>query len=707
MAAVIVGRRKGDGMSEYSSALVGFAVLRANYNAEAPSYIDNFRGFVLGVLAEHEPRPLTREVVASEINDSFGIRIPDLVVGKILKRAKHTKHIDGSETGYVLTKLGLKTAPAVRGLRDKYLRQQRELEDRFLKFVNSEFPEHRDMLVAPVAEELSKYLERHAVPLIASSVKGKGVARPQADHQAPGFEYVIARFVAHLYERDDVGFSYIEESAKGAILAAVVTLDTSSFRNSLGALSIYLDTPVLIDLLGYSGAASMRATSQLIELAQAQGASLRVFEHSLREVDGVLQSAENYSRSAGRREARPIDLHFQEQGWNAADIVLARQSVPDAIKAIGIETTTKPDDYRRYGLDEEKLEKSLQDVVHYKSENTRRYDVESISAIHRLRKGSSRGTLDRCGAVLLTDNTELVRAVQLLEDERHDWPLAMTDSALAGILWARSPAVATELPRHMVLAAAYAGMQPDPHLWSRYVDEVGVLEGRGSVSADDAIVLRSTSVGRNALMEETLGIDAEMTSESPLAVLERIRNEIEEPVLEQLRARQNSEASATTSADNAAAAWIKTNEEVERLAGELQKQKETTEYLEVELKNRRQQEAERRIALKIHADGRANFITKVILWCIAVPLIALVALKLIDPPWLKEVPDWLQWAIGVAAVVAAVLAILDSLGQGTVTQWLAPVERRIAARIEAKELRKAVLDQSPTVGEEKVASSNG
>jgi hypothetical protein len=97
----------------------------------------------------------------------------------------------------------------------------------------------------------------------------------------------------------------------------------------------------------------------------------------------------------------------------------------------------------------------------------------------------------------------------------------------------------------------------------------------------------------------------------------------------------------------------------------------------------------------------------VILWCIAVPLIALVALKLIDPPWLKDVPDWLEWAIVIAAVVAAVLAILDSLGQGTVTQWLAPVERRIAARIEAKELRKVLLDREPTVGGEKVLSSNG
>jgi hypothetical protein len=677
-------------MVEYSSALVGYAVLRANYNSEAPSYVDNFRGFVLGVLAEHQ-EPVTRDVIAFEIRDSFGIAIPDLVVGKIIKRAKLTHLVDENRIGFFLTKQGHKVAPAVRGMRDKYLRQQRGLEDRFRAFIAHDFPEQKTLLEADVAGELGKYLERHSVPLIANSVKGRAFAPLPLEDAAPGFEYVIARFVANMSERDDVGFGYLEEAAKGAILAAVVTLDTSSFHNSLDALAVYVDTPVLIDLLGFSGSAPMLANHQLLELAQKQGASVLVFEHSLRELDGVLQSAENFSRSAQNREARPMNLHFQEQGWTAADITLARQAVPEALAVLQIGVIAKPEDYRRFGLDEEKLEQALQDAVHYKHESSRRYDVESLSAIHRLRKGNSRGTLDRCGAVLLTNNVELVRAT--IDDERHEWPLAMTDSALAGILWARSPAVAGELPRNMVLAAAYAGMQPDPRLWTRYVDEVTVLENRGAVSADDAVVLRSTSQGRNALMDETLGIESRLSSESPVDVLARIKDELEQPVLEQLRAHRDSESVAKDAADTAAGAWIEKDQIENRLTRELEVAKAASEALSTELERQRATNLSVIQTIDGGAAKTARNAVRLILWTIAGPLVVFSAVSLAGPSWIKDLPDPVRWALGGATVIVAALAVLDSLGQGNVKEWLAPLEGWLARSLARRRRRLAGISE--------------
>lgn len=683
---------RGPAMKQYSSALVGFAVLRANYNAEAPSYVDNFRGFVLGALAEHQPDPVSHSAIAQEIRDRFGLSIPDLVVSKILKRARLTKLIESTDDGFVLTAAGMKKAPAIRSLRDKYLRQQNEIEDRLRSYIGERFPEHQELLNVQIAEQLGMYLERHAVPLIASSVRGRSMPTPDDTAAIPAFDYVIASFVTHLAERDVVGFSYLEEFAKGAILAAVVMLDTSSFQNSLSALSIYIDTPVLIDLLGYNGAEPMRATHQLVELARIQGASVLVFDHSLRELSGVLQSAENYSRSNQKTFARRLDLHFQDQGWTAVDIALAREAVPTALSALQVETREKPNTYQRYGLDEAKLTEVLQNVVHYKSETTRRYDVESISAIHRLRRGQSRGSLDKCSAVLLTTNSELARAAMMLGEEEHEWPLSMTDSALAGILWARSPSVAAELPRHMILAAAYAGMQPEAHLWAKYVDEVSVLESRGEVSADDAVVLRSTTVGQHALMDETLGDDSKLYPDSPVAVLQRITNDIRDPIVVRLEEQARREGLANAAADEAAAAWVRRDDQVHRLTTELEQERANARELESEKQQRLEKEESQRRAIDDRAERESGRLIKGALWTITIPLVSLTALQIVNAAWVATWPPVFTWITGTIAVVVAALALCDTIGLGTVAQWMAPLQNWLTRRISKRRKRRARLD---------------
>jgi hypothetical protein len=677
-------------VTETSSALVGFAVLRANYNATAPSYVDNFRGFVLGVLLEHAG-PMTRDEIASRISLSFGINIPDLVVGKIIKRAKHTKHIDEQSDGFVLTKAGLRVAPAITSTRDKYLRQQRDLEERFLLFVGTEFPDHKELTGADIASELGRYLEDHAIPVLASSVAGRAPVRPTVEGGTGGYEYVVARFVTYLYEYDDIGFSYLEEAAKGAILSSVVTLDTTSFKNSLSKVSVYIDTPVLLDLMGYSGAIPQRATTQLTDLIKTQGAKLLVFEHTLRELSGVLRSAENYSRNTSSRVPRAIDLHFQDQGWSAADIFLAAEAVPEALDALGIVTAPKPENYHVYGLDEDKLESALQEVIHYKYESSRRYDVESLSAIHRLRKGSSRGSLDRCVAVLLTANSDLARASQKVEGEAHEWPLAMTDSAMAGMLWARSPAVASELPRKMVVAAAYAGMQPEPMLWAKYVEEVGLLEARGEVSADNAVVLRSTSEGKDALMEATLGKASELTQASPLMVLDKMRVNYESPLREELDATAAREAEIKTRSENAIKELSQADEQVKALRADLDKERQSKIDALDELERRTLADTRKASQRKVRAGVLARRWIRCVLWVMTIALVALALLSLAKPVWLKDVP-WLTTASFVAALIVAALAILQSIGHGSIVQWLRPLEAGLAKKIYARLVKAAEGD---------------
>ena len=47
----------GDMTDVSTRGLIGYAVLRANFNYDAPNYVDNFAPYVLDALARRHPQP--------------------------------------------------------------------------------------------------------------------------------------------------------------------------------------------------------------------------------------------------------------------------------------------------------------------------------------------------------------------------------------------------------------------------------------------------------------------------------------------------------------------------------------------------------------------------------------------------------------------------------------------------------------------------
>jgi hypothetical protein len=677
-------------MNASQSSLIGFAVLRANYDAQAPSYLDNFRSFALDILCQNQSG-ITCTSLAQILRSRFGLTTPDLVVEKILKRAVRDGDACRDGEMYRSTDKGQKTAPGVSASIARYERQQNELVTKYTDFINEKYAEHSKDLSLDPAGELAKYLEYHAVPLLSQSLTGRRAAGASGSRAS---EYVISKFIAHLADVDQTGFGYVEDAVKGAILASVVTLDTSTFAKSLKGLSIYLDTPVLINALGYSGAAQQQATLQMIKLAQALGASTVCFDHSLKELDGVLASAEAVVRAGGRRREglRPIDLHFQESRTSPSDIALARDCVSIALAELEIERRPKPDGYKEYGLDEVRLEELIQSHIHYRSDGTRKYDVDSLSAIHRLRRGSSPRQFEKCGYVLITDNESLVRAVEKLDQENHEWPLAMTDGALAAILWVRSPTVGADLPRKQILATAYAGMQPDSHLWAKYLEEVAKLESRGVVNADDAVILRATTVGRTALMEETLGDEEYLSANSAVEVLGRIKNDIERPWLQQVNKTQKELA---YSADVAAQTWLDQTDALDKTTAERDAAQRQAEVTRAELLRRTKESLERDAVLRSGAEATARRTINTVLLVLLVPSAAIAILKFLNPPWMSQAPDWFGFVAAVFGVLLVVVATTRHFARGTVREWLAPLEARMSTRIERRRRKLAGLPSAP------------
>lgn len=678
---------EGD-LPEVHQSLIGYAVLRANYNASAPSFLDNFRGFVLdGIAALERGQVANSGSIAEVIADRFGMRIPTLVVKRLAKRAVIAGAIAGNERdGYRLTDKGAKEAPRVSEQLAIFSREQAELVTKFRKFLMHRSPVHTTDSDGKLAEQLSNYFQVHSVELLAQALRGEN---NRTAHTEPGYDYLISTFVAELSSSDQVAFGYVENAAKGAILASVVTLDTSSLQQSLTGLTVLLDTPVMIDLMGWHGEAAEVATNQLIAIIHALGAKVAAFDHSLRELDGVLANAESSLRPGKRaRKIIPrIDSYFIAGGYSPADILTLRNKLEAGLEDHGVRIMEKPDGYMRYGLDEEALGTLLDKAIGYKSIGTRNYDIDSLSAVHRLRKGASSSQLERLTAVFVTSNVDLARASQEFSKQERGWPLAMTDFALAAMLWVRRPDAADSLPRQQLVATAYAGMQPDQHLWGAYLDEVDRLVASGTVSDDDAVIFLSGPEPKRALMEVTLGEENDLNAESLQEVLARVREEYQRPGRELAAKAEEEVRSATDAVDSITQDWLQTSAETEQLKKNLELQETHRKSLEADIAARQLAEENRSAAMEKAAARSAHRWVLSVLLSGAGLLITLGALAYFFPGVFPSPIAFLRVPSIIAGAAVASLSIVRAFIPGTVSDWTRPIERRLAEKIFIRRLR--------------------
>ena len=71
------------------STLTSLAILKVNIN-QGRDYLDYIRPFILQVLIDHNPDPITNNVINHHIREQFGLEIPEPTVAIVLRRiSKH------------------------------------------------------------------------------------------------------------------------------------------------------------------------------------------------------------------------------------------------------------------------------------------------------------------------------------------------------------------------------------------------------------------------------------------------------------------------------------------------------------------------------------------------------------------------------------------------------------------------------------------
>lgn len=676
------------------ASLVGYAILRANFDAGRPNYLDNFLEFVVDAVRVANPTPQTPEAVSAHVAQKFGLTIPPLVARNIMRRAQRLERLQDAGGGsFACSPLELAQPRSVSAEHDKFIRQENQVADRLIEYADSSgFATRGTMNREQAAALIGAYMDAHALPLLRNAVQGATAPK----RLEPGENYLVSCFVADAHDGDDDLFTRLVEIAKGATLAAVLRMDVSSLQASLKHLVVYLDAPLLIDVLGHHGETAKAASRDLLSLARGLGAKTAAFSHTVREAKSILAAAQTQLRNGQRvSETFRAAVYFLEVGMSPSDIEIAIQRFDDELVALGIGEREKPNTYHSYGLDESQLEENIRRAIHYANEVALRYDVDSISAVHRLREGRPGETLERAKTIFVTTNYELVTAANRSREDVHEYPLALLDSTLASLLWVRSPTLADSLPAKKVAATAWAGMQPDPARWSQYLAEVDRLEERGALSRDDAILLRLSSESKRELMRETNGEPDQFSSVPPSKLVELVKENLAEPLRDQVKELQE-EARATVDASAASIAAAQADASHERAENSLLRQR--LDRAEAANAAARDEDHQRRARLWTKASRDARRAVSAGVWIVGAATFLLGLFPLISPNlgWRVQEPWPTVLALGGALVL--IVGLLTQVVGGSLREWFARLEKPLAVRLHRSRLEKLGMTPGEEIG---------
>jgi hypothetical protein len=249
----------------------------------------------------------------------------------------------------------------------------------------------------------------------------------------------------------------------------------------------------------------------------------------------------------------PSIEYFISTGQTPSDIELLIINLEDELASLRIEVVDKPPYTPEYLIDEKKLTEIFEANIQYRNHLAPQRDVDSVSAIMRLRYGAEYFFVEECKAIFITTNKAIVRLSRdyFYQDAKFDAvPPSMTDYLLTNLLWLKKPLKAPNLPRKRIIADYYAATQPQERTWKFFLTEIEKLKQSNHVTPDDYYLLRYSQEARSALMDITLGGEEPFTQGTVPEILALVHSRIqkgkEEEIKQEIELRKEAENMASS-----------------------------------------------------------------------------------------------------------------------------------------------------------------
>lgn len=501
---------------------LAYAYLTTSFNEGAKSPLDVLDKVLIRTLLHRSPIILDHAETQKLVEADWGLSIPINVIRYSLGRLRASGQIE-YRTEAESTADTFVFMPRPTALADSKARelQAREKYDRTIKKIRTWLMRDDNPHNLNADEVVEKWLDESALSFLG----GKSDAQTAGTLDRAVNQAIVGAGRLLETKPDDEFLSDLGELALGDVLYRSIRDVTENDLNgqsahdqgttaAMSGVDVYLDTGVLLRACGYHGKRHTPAALELLQMAKDTGAKLRAFRHTADELsEGIAAVADMLRRRPGDAHG-PIAAYAFENHLTPAQLLEKSLASDSKLEELGIEIVEKLPHDIPLTIDELALDRAIKDGVRQENPLARKRDVDSLAAIFRLRQGLGCEKLERCVAILVTNNKSLADTGHKFfrkhfdeEGVKNIVQLCMTDVVMATRLWTKLPTGFKWVPRNQIISYAIANLVPNESIRRQFLDSLQRMLEDEKISEGEALRVRHSRFTDQMLSMQYRGND--------------------------------------------------------------------------------------------------------------------------------------------------------------------------------------------------------
>lgn len=349
--------------------------------------------------------------------------------------------------------------------------------------------------------------------------------------------YIVADFIEKLNEAGSGDVDILLSFAVGKMVANAISLrDFGEIDGSLSDLHIYLDSPIIFNLMGLSGEIPRQMAKELLDRLKILGAKLHIGQLHEDEVKSSIQFAIKLLREDFPEldKGNRIFYFARDNNLTVDDLELRLQGLKNIKNKYNIDTPSLPP--KEAGFSETKVDSIFEKIKSIFSSDGKRIvpphrqrsikrDAKILYQVMMIRDGNIPTNFKESKAILITNNAALCEAMsdQIIDENISRFPAALLTETVSAILWLNHPDRDKEAWKDAFLSKCHEALRVRTDILRKFYKDIKSKYHNYALTDEDYLsVINSREIG-NILREETFNDESLYSDETAVEALRRLK----------------------------------------------------------------------------------------------------------------------------------------------------------------------------------------